>query len=591
MKKVLALVVAFALCFTALAGCFVTSAEGTAEVTFTNATASNGEALITASVDSGKTATYAAETVITVNGEFEFVELVGLTKYDPDSDADFDYTVETSEDATVVKVLNTFENVAVLSYTIKLDAPVNATCKEVVVDDAINVVMEYAEFEEAVLCNAEGTTSVTLAANGDHAYDDGVVDPDATCTEEGVITYTCACGHSYTEAISPKGHTAGEAQEENRVEATLEAPGSYDMVVRCTVCNAVMSTETFEIPQLEPEEPAGPVVDKTLVVAGAAVGFGSSSLQINFRVRKTVIQKYASMELVIIPQKYDLTTLNLAEPQETVVPLAVGGTFTTYLYTDIQLYELGLNIDYMLKAYDAEGNLVAVSENFTTSAASYLKGLVPSDSYMATLIADTLIVGQSAMENMSAGKPDSQLAADAAATITAGYDLSAATQDFDMESCNKVDTHNAVDSNWGNGSTGTHRMSASVAIGKAPSISYRIRGGNSIDLDKLSIRVTYTRTASDGSVVNYDETFTSADTLNLYKQGTFVMFKFDQLGLQAGNIDVNFVATYDGAEVFNSVYSVETYFYNNMSTLSDTLQVLATNILKLGVSFRANASK
>ena len=99
-------------------------------------------------------------------------------------------------------------------------------------------------------------------------------------------------------------------------------------------------------------------------------------------------------------------------------------------------------------------------------------------------------------------------------------------------------------------------MSASVAIGQAPVITYRIRGGSSIDLDKLSVRVTYTRTAADGSTVNYDRTFTSADTANIYKQGSFAFIKFDGLGLTAGDVDVNFVATYDGAEVFNSVYSV-----------------------------------
>lgn len=589
MKKVLALVVAFALCFTALAGCFVTSAEGTAEVTFTNATASNGEALITASVDSGKTATYAAETVITVNGKFEFVELVGLTKYDPDSDEDFDYTVETSEDATVVKVLNTFENVAVLSYTIKLDAPVNATCKEVVVDDAINVVMEYAEFEEAVLCNAEGTTSVTLAANGDHAYDDGVVDPDATCTEEGVITYTCACGHSYTEAISPKGHTAGAAQEENRVEATLEAPGSYDMVVRCTVCNAVMSTETFEIPQLEPEEPAGPIIDETLVFAGAAPGYGDSSLQVNFRIRNNLLTKYSNMELVIIPDKYDMVTLNLVEtPEEIVVPyanLSGTGTFRTYLYTDIQLYELGLTIRYMLRGTDAEGNAVE-SPVYETSIASYLKKLYndSADAKFRTLLVDTLVVGDAAAKKMANQYADSDLAK--AESIIDGFDISEATPAVDTY--NTIDVHNATNSAWGTES-GAHKVARSIVIEKVPSISYRIRGGSSIDLDKMSVTVSYTQVAGDGTETLYNRTFTSADTANIYKSGSFAMFKFDQIGLQDGDKDLSIVVNYDGAEAFNATYSIESYLGANMA--NESIGELCTAIIKLGISFRAYAAK
>ena len=41
----------------------------------------------------------------------------------------------------------------------------------------------------------------------DHAYNDGVVTTAPTCTEDGVKTYTCGeCGHTYTEAIAALGH-------------------------------------------------------------------------------------------------------------------------------------------------------------------------------------------------------------------------------------------------------------------------------------------------------------------------------------------------------------------------------------------------
>lgn len=40
----------------------------------------------------------------------------------------------------------------------------------------------------------------------DHSYNSSVTTP-ATCTEKGVLTYKCECGHSYTESIPANGHT------------------------------------------------------------------------------------------------------------------------------------------------------------------------------------------------------------------------------------------------------------------------------------------------------------------------------------------------------------------------------------------------
>ena len=91
----------------------------------------------------------------------------------------------------------------------------------------------------------------------------------ATCTVDGYLLITCnGCGETFDSReegfakdylngplgqfydLSAKGHTAGEAVEENRVEATLNAPGSYEMVVYCSVCGEELSRESFEIAQL-----------------------------------------------------------------------------------------------------------------------------------------------------------------------------------------------------------------------------------------------------------------------------------------------------------------------------------------------------
>lgn len=45
-----------------------------------------------------------------------------------------------------------------------------------------------------------------------HSYSASVTTP-ATCTDEGVKTFACACGHSYTEPLAAKGHNCGDWYE------------------------------------------------------------------------------------------------------------------------------------------------------------------------------------------------------------------------------------------------------------------------------------------------------------------------------------------------------------------------------------------
>ncbi len=66
----------------------------------------------------------------------------------------------------------------------------------------------------------------------DHNYD-SVVTKEATCTENGVKTYTCSCGDSYTEVIPAKGHTWSEW--EVIALPTVEAEGGA--VRECSVCH------------------------------------------------------------------------------------------------------------------------------------------------------------------------------------------------------------------------------------------------------------------------------------------------------------------------------------------------------------------
>ena len=82
-----------------------------------------------------------------------------------------------------------------------------------------------------------------------HAYDAGSVTKAATCSANGVKTFTCiTCGNTKTETIPALEHKPAQAVIENKVDATTTAKGSYDSVVYCQTCKKELSREKTVIP-------------------------------------------------------------------------------------------------------------------------------------------------------------------------------------------------------------------------------------------------------------------------------------------------------------------------------------------------------
>ena len=115
----------------------------------------------------------------------------------------------------------------------------------------------------AATCTADGSKTVTVTCNDcgevvsesvvaipatGHSYDKVVTAP--TCTAEGYTTFTCSvCGDTYKgETVPALGHTNAAPVQENVVNATCDADGSYDEVVYCTVCGAEVSRNTVTVP-------------------------------------------------------------------------------------------------------------------------------------------------------------------------------------------------------------------------------------------------------------------------------------------------------------------------------------------------------
>ena len=74
-----------------------------------------------------------------------------------------------------------------------------------------------------------------------HVFDNGVVTKEATCTEDGVMTYTCTtCGYAESEPIPAVGHDYDEGAVTREPTCTEEG----EMTYTCTVCGDTYLEET-----------------------------------------------------------------------------------------------------------------------------------------------------------------------------------------------------------------------------------------------------------------------------------------------------------------------------------------------------------
>lgn len=98
-----------------------------------------------------------------------------------------------------------------------------------------NDATELADGTETAVCSVCGERSTRTAAGTKlahvHSYTEAITTPPA-CTTDGLKTFSCSCGSSYTEAVPATGHIWGDYAYNN--DATTESDGTKTRC--CTVC-------------------------------------------------------------------------------------------------------------------------------------------------------------------------------------------------------------------------------------------------------------------------------------------------------------------------------------------------------------------
>lgn len=463
------------------------------------------------------------------------------------------------------------------------------------VDPTCTTAGSYDTVTRCTVCNEIISSVHTDVDALGHSYDEGVVTTKPDCENAGVKTFTCGvCGDTYTEAVDALGHTEVEIPA---VEATCTTAGST-VGVKCSVCDAVITApQTVEAlghnyvdgtcsvcGEADPDAPQGIPVDPELVIYNnsASLAFGPSSLEMNFKVRKTVLelQKYARIELVIVPQKYDLTTKNLiAEPTEIVIPASefTGTSIRSYKYTDMMLYELALDVNYKLRGYDAQGNVTGESILYTTSPVSYLKTSILGSASVADsvkkLAVDILVVCEEARKAMA--KAGTDLEADSKITVLDGVDLKIGSEQTLTGECAYTNNFTPIAEGWGT----TITSNPGVSIDKVPVLNARLRDNKALDLSKLELRVIYDSVGAAGHV----EESLSGDALA--RATNFINAKFYKVGLHDSNAEITVEYWYDGEHTATLTYYIEAYLYSQKDHA--TIGKLSIALVKLGESFRA----
>lgn len=162
------------------------------------------------------------------------------------------------------------------------------------------------------------TKTEPIPMKEEHSWDTGKVTKPATCTAKGKTTYTCTvCGETKTEEdLDMVAHKPGEPERVDVVDATCSAAGSYTEVIKCTECGEEISREPGKTIGKLDHTPGIPVRENE---TAAQIGIAGSYEEV---VYCTVCQEELSRETKSIAALQPTPVPGSTEIDEPDVPLA-----------------------------------------------------------------------------------------------------------------------------------------------------------------------------------------------------------------------------------------------------------------------------
>lgn len=484
-----------------------------------------------------------------------------------------------------------------------------ATCSvggEVITDEAHTFVDGICS-----LCNAEEVCV--------HANTTSVVATPSDCINMGWTTYTCSdCGESWNAqdvAINPDVHTGNEATPIDKNDGTHDVPcadcsavirneahsfvdgtcacdakevvdcqgnhtyasakenvtdTTFDSVVYCSACRLEIARYTIDIPQ-------GAVLDENIVPSAHTTSVGET-VGIGFRAKLSSLPTADTYKLYVV--RYNNAGSYMFGTTSETLDMAGKSASNDFVafktYYGIELYSFTVPITYMVLSCDADGNVLAYSNPFTTTVEEICENyhnLSSTGDAAKKLHADLINLAAATQEYFVYRNPNSdyatKLVMPSFESAYASTEISGALANYDSKS--------------------GIELTVTTAIGQNPYFNIRFSGN-------IANKANYYMKVSFYNKIKKDTIVTTIDGSTFKGNASVMNGTFEALPLYAGDADVTIELYENGNDTpigirhFCLDTHISTYLSDNAGSTNQTT-ILLMNIwdaaAKYGQAHRA----
>lgn len=528
-KKSLALMVSAALCLTAFVGCLTVNAE------------TAGSATVTVGEVAAKTTDTMVEVPVTI--------AVGEDATTGIAAAIFDITV----DSTKFDFSKRYWD-SCLTYDTKQNIHVSTITNGDYIQPVSGTDNTYRFLVEGL---AEGSTDENTLGTFTSATFKLTFDVIDNTAGETAITFN-------TDTMVPQACNAGALDLEGNYTGAEEPFSVATVAGKINVQAAV----------------AEPVLDENIT---ATLGSGlADTVYMSFKISKASLASYSDFYLKVDRQIKD-SNWNLVDADSFYINKSdLGGNYlleTTndywFYYRGVELYSLSVPINAVLYCKDADGNVVAHSNTFSSSLSALLKNLhatakSKSNAKLATAITDILITGDKAVAYFTRNATDSDYAK--LESPIANFDTSDATPELGELTAINVPYDG----------TGDATLTLGAGISTSPYVS-AILSAIPTDSNINSYSVVFS-CINEVTGKQLTSTTNGADMLPASSNTKFYSY-LRTLPIYASNADITITVYKDGNQLGTAHYSLEQFI--SLKKSDATLGSLVTALGKMGQSFRS----